>query len=88
MDAYTIAAGLRLSVLQEQAAAGVAGAAEALRGEAALFSDRIDAWVVQFTLITEELFDAIQCAGLLIDSSGPERAVVDAMGSAMGAAAE
>jgi hypothetical protein len=87
MGAYTITAGLRLSVLQEQAAAGIAGSAAALRSEAAVFSDRIDAWVVQFTRITEEIFDAIQCAGLPVDPGGPERAVTDAMGPAMDAAA-
>ncbi|MBT4711263.1 MAG: hypothetical protein HOB82_07020 [Alphaproteobacteria bacterium] len=87
MGAYTIAAGLRLSVLQEQAAAGMTGAADALRGEAAVFSDRIDAWVVQYTLITEEVFEAIQCAGLPVDPGGPERAVADAMGPAIDAAA-
>ena len=86
MGAYTITAGLRLSVLQEQAAAGVAGAADALRREAGLFSDRIDAWVVQYTLITKEVIENVQCVELQDDPGGLERAVAEAMGPAISAA--
>ena len=86
MGAYTIAAGLRLSVLQEQAAAGMAGAADTLQGEAALFSDRIDAWVVQYTLITKEVIENVQCVELQDDPGGLERAVAEAMGPAISAA--
>jgi hypothetical protein len=43
--------------------------------------------VAEFTAVTEELFDAIQCAGLPTDPGVPERAVADALGPAMDAAA-
>lgn len=86
VGAYTIAAGLRLSILQEQMAANVTGAAEALSREAEVYSGRIDLWVAEYTKITEELFDAIQCAGLPVDPGGPSRAVADALGPAMDAA--